>query len=426
MECLHGRISYASWRLRVFQRLFLSSTELNGRRTVSRRAVHPTTPNGPQFQHPEYPREPGQHDDVESSEAEEPRLSETLPQSPLMKTVHPNLEKKHKKRAPKPEDLEDLRRNPWAMALATPPRMCSATGTRTPRAFLSDWGMLKRPGSGGLWFMPLGLLRQEVAAAAAKNKSLRHGDPKALPVAFMDKSIRHLAIRLVDRLPLLKRMNSLLASHVYGTRSPVARLFPYRWKHPHGPFTIKEEKQIIWREDMPDFVLSRMRADVVKKLKKACNKYKRLDATNRVWTAIDLNEYSEAAILEELKRVEPFTRMECGAVLVMGTLINSQTGVIESVSQDKATFNAVGTLPEYLALPHLPSKVPVFELAQLFSEKELEEIRGYDPRFESPALYFRPNDKITVNAMLSLWKLKGFLRHDSAGETPGDNDGSQP
>ncbi|KAE8321744.1 hypothetical protein BDV39DRAFT_210441 [Aspergillus sergii] len=429
MECLHGRISYASWRLRVFQRLFLSSTELNGRRTVSRRAIdHPTTPNGSQFQHLEYPKEPGQHDDMEStaSEAEEPRFSESLPQSPLMKTVHPNLEKKHKKRPAKPEDLEDLRRNPWAMALATPPRMCSATGTRTPRAFLSDWGMLKRPGSGGLWFMPLGLLRDEVAAAAAKNKSLRHGDPKALPVAFMDKSIRHLAIRLVDRLPLLKRMNSLLASHVYGTRSPVARLLPYRWKHPHGPFTIKEEKQIIWREDMPDFVLSRMRADVVKKLKKACNKYKRLDATNRVWTAIDLNEYSEAAILEELKRVKPFTRMECGAVLVMGTLINSQTGAIEPVSQDKATFNAVGTLPEYLALPHLPSKVPVFELAQLFSEKELEEIRGYDSRFQSPALYFRPNDTITVNAMLSLWKLKGFLRHDSAGETPGDNDGSQP
>ncbi|KAE8134216.1 hypothetical protein BDV38DRAFT_165577 [Aspergillus pseudotamarii] len=421
MECLHGRISYASWRLRVFQRLFLSSTELNGRRTVSRRAIdYPTTPNGSQFQYSEYPKEPGQHDDVESTatEAEEPRLSQTLPQSPLMKTVHPNLEKKHKKRAAKPEDLEDLRRNPWAMALASPPRMCSVTGTRIPRALLSDWGMLKRPGSDGLWFMPVGLLKDEVAAAATKNKSR--------PVSYLDKSIRHLVIRFVDRLPLLKKLNSVLASHVYGTRSPVVRLFPYRWKHPHGPVTVREEKQIIWREDMPDFVLSRMRVDVVKQLKQACNKYKRLDATNRVWTAIDLHEYSEAAIMEELKRVKPFTRMECGAVLVMGTLINSQTGVIESVPQDKATSNVVGTLPEYLMLPHLPSKVPVFELGQLFSKKELEEIWGYDSRFQSPALYFRPNDKITVDAMLALWKLKGFLRHDLVGETPGDSNGSQP
>ncbi|OGM43876.1 hypothetical protein ABOM_005966 [Aspergillus bombycis] len=428
MECLHGRISYASWRLRVFQRLFLSSSELNGRRTISRRVIdHPTTPTGSQFQHPEYPKEPGQYDDAEStaSETEEPRLSQTLPQSPLMKTVHPNLEKKHKKRAAKPEDLEDLRRNPWAMALASPPRMCSATGTRIPRAFLTDWGMLKRPKSDGLWFMPLGLLKDEVAAAAADHRSQRAAGGTSLPIPYMDMSIRNLVIRLVDRLPLLKKLNSVLASHVYGTRSPVARMFPYRWKHPHGPFTVREEKQIIWREDMPNFVLSRMRADVVKQLKQACNKYKRLDATNRVWTAIDLNEYSEAAILKELKGVKPFPRMECGAVLVMGTLINSQTGVIEPVSQDKATSNAMGTLPEYLMLPHLPSKVPVFELAQLFSQKELEEIWGYDSRFQSPALYFRPNDPITVNAMLALWKLKGFLRHDSVCETPGPSDESQ-
>ncbi|KAB8258438.1 hypothetical protein BDV32DRAFT_125794 [Aspergillus pseudonomiae] len=428
MECLHGRISYASWRLRVFQRLFLSSSELNGRRTISRRAIDdPNTLDGSQFQHPEYPKEPGQHDDAEftASETEEPRLSQTLPQSPLMKTVHPNLEKKHKKRAAKPEDLEDLRRNPWAMALASPPRMCSATGTRIPRALLSDWGMLKRPKSDGLWFMPLGLLKDEVAAAAADHRARRAAGGTSLPIPYMDNSIRHLTLRLVDRLPLLKKLNSVLASHVYGTRSPVARLFPYRWKHPHGPFTVREEKQIIWREDMPNFVLSRMRADVVKQLKHACIKYKRLDATNRVWTAIDLNEYSEAAILKELRGVKPFPRMECGAVLVMGTLINSQTGVIESVSQDKATSNTVGTLPEYLMLPHLPSKVPVFELAQLFSEKELEEIWGYDPRFQSPALYFRPNDPITVNAMLALWKLKGFLRHESTCETPDPSDEPQ-
>ncbi|KNG89997.1 hypothetical protein ANOM_001149 [Aspergillus nomiae NRRL 13137] len=385
MECLHGRISYASWRLRVFQRLFLSSSELNGRRTISRRAIDdPNTLDGSQFQHREYPKEPGQHDDAEftASATEEPRLSQTLPQSPLMKTVHPNLEKKHKKRAAKPEDLEDLRRNPWAMALASPPRMCSATGTRIPRALLSDWGMLKRPKSDGLWFMPLGLLKDEVAGAAADHRARRAAGGTSLPIPYMDKSIRHLTLRLVDRLPLLKKLNSVLASHV-------------------------------------------MRMDVVKQLKHACIKYKRLDATNRVWTAIDLNEYSEAAILKELKGVKPFPRMECGAVLVMGTLINNQTGVIESVSQDEAISNAVGTLPEYLMLPHLPSKVPVFELAQLFSEKELEEIWGYDPRFQSPALYFRPNDPITVNAMLALWKLKGFLRHESTCETPDPSDEPQ-
>ncbi|KAE8382807.1 hypothetical protein BDV26DRAFT_209518 [Aspergillus bertholletiae] len=426
MECLHGRISYASWRLRVFQRLFLSSSELNGRRAISRRAINSsTTPNESPSQHHRYPKEPGQYDDVESSETDEPRPSQSLPQSPFMKTVHPNLGKKVQKRTAKPEDLEDLRRNPWAMALASPPRMCSATGTRIPRAFLGDWGMLQRPGSEGLWFMPVGLLEDELTASAAKNESQPAPNATSKSVPGGDKNIRHLVIRLVDRLPLLRKLNAALASHVFGTRSPVARLLPYRWKHPHGPFTVREEKQIIWREDMPDFVLSKMRAGVVKQLKQACDKYKRLDVSNRVWTVIDLNEYSEAAILEELQGVKPFTRMECGAVLTMGTLINSQTGAVESISQSEATLNPVGTLPEYVTLPHLPSKVPVLELAQLFSEKELAEIRGYDSRFRSPALYFRPNDKITVNAMLALWKLKGFLRHDSVSKIPGDSDGSQ-
>jgi hypothetical protein len=172
---------------------------------------------------------------------------------------------------------------------------------------------------------------------------------------------------------------------------------------------------------MPEFMLSRMRAEVLKQLKLAADKYKRPEAASGVWKAIDLNEYSEGGLLEGLKDLEPFKRMECGAVLVMGTLNVNTTAVTGPDSKDKAAFRALDALPEFVMLEQVQSEVPVFELARLFSEKELEELWAYDSRFQSPALFLRPDDKITVDAMLALWKLKGLVRHDPVYETLDDS-----
>ncbi|KAE8386545.1 hypothetical protein ETB97_006566 [Aspergillus alliaceus] len=415
MECLHGRVSYASWRLRVFRRLFLPSLEISGQRTISRRTITSST-----SQNESYPKSQSQpNHDANAKPATDDgtkplRLSQTLPQSPFMTSVHPQLLKQHKKRTPTHEDLEDLRRNPWAMALASPPRMCSVTAVRVPRTLMSDWGMVQHPDTKELWFLPVGLLKDELSSAA-RNEPQTGSDSASKPTPE-GQNIRHLRLRIVDRLPVLRKMTRALRSS--RSKSAVPRLIPFRWKHPHGPLTSREEKQIVWREDMPGFVLSKMRADALKQLKHACRRYKHPDAADGVWTTFSLEEYTEAAVVEGLRGLGLIERMECGAVLVMGILDDNSTATTERESDDETMPHVLGTLPEFVTLPQVQSKVPVFELAQLFSEDELEEIWGFDSRFQSPALVFRPNDKITVNAMLALWKLKGFVRHDPICETP--------
>ncbi|KAF7594481.1 hypothetical protein BBP40_009114 [Aspergillus hancockii] len=426
MECLHGRISYASWRLRVFRRLFHVVPDLNGPITVSRRALTSST-RSPSH-HQQSPEESNQDErpkpkvDSRKSDQETPlRPSQLLPQSPFRTTIHPGLAKKRKKRLPTPDDLNDLHKNPWAVALASPIRMCAATNARVPRALLSEWGMVERPESEGLWFMPVGLLKDELASEAARKEA--ESAPASTPKhsSSVNQRLRHLTLRLVNRLPLLRSLTKMNGPPGLGRKLPIARLIPYRWKHPFGPVTAREEKQIIWREDIPEFVLSRMRIEVLKQLKLASDKYKRSEAPNGVWKTIDLKEYSEAGLLEGVNGLEPFKRMECGAVLVVGPLNEDKAVATAPDSKNETTIHDLGTLPEFVMLEQVQSKVPVFEFARLFSKEELEELWGHDSRFQSPALFLRPDDKITVDAMLALWKLKGFVRHDPIYENPDDS-----
>src|SRR5436190_20827977 len=63
-------------------------------------------------------------------------LSKSLVQSPLF--IRAENGPKQRKRRPTKEDDDRLRRNPWAMALASPVRKCSATGARMPAEFLGE------------------------------------------------------------------------------------------------------------------------------------------------------------------------------------------------------------------------------------------------------------------------------------------------
>jgi hypothetical protein len=67
-------------------------------------------------------------------------------------------------------------------------------------------------------------------------------------------------------------------------------------------------------------------------------------------------------------------------------------------------------LPEFIEVPAIGSKVPVFDFTRLFSKTELEEIRGYSTRFQKFAVFFRPTNERTVETALALWKLQGYMR----------------
>lgn len=376
MECLQGRIPYASWRRQVFRCLLDSSTDPNGSRRPAYRGFSTSHP-------------PEQSTTTE--EPEEQRLatrpSDSLPRSPI--AAQQTFEKKRKLQ-PKPADLHDLRRNPWAMALASPVRMCAITRTRLPKDFLGGWGLIQRPdGMEKLWLMPVELLKDELKTSIPQQL-----DDTAAHTPRTSTTFNYLRLRILNRLPILRKLSVPLSRATGGKRSAVARIVPQRWKPPFGPMTSQDERRMIWRHDMPDFVLGHMRKEAMKRLKAACSKHDaETDAlASRIWSVVELGSGEELG--EALGRIVGVRDMGRGALLTIG---------LQST-----------TLPEYVTLPQAQSRVPVLDLNVLLSEKDLEDLKAQDDRFQSAALFFRPDDPLTADALLHLWKLQGLLRHDTS------------
>lgn len=456
MSCPHQRLSYASWRLQVFRQIFLPTSE-PGSAKIFRRSISSThqpwdsaqTQDKPKRRRGRPRREDKREDAVNDSTTDTTRPSQLLPQSPLITHARDPREKVRKKRASK-EDVDRLRRNPWAVALASPPRMCSATSTRLPKAFLGDWGMVRRPDSDALWFMPIGLLKDELKAASeaagaverTENETKTEYESIGTAVSEKDdttdskttkdkknRPLRLLTLRLLDRLLLLKECTSQFMSSSSSKKARLAKIIPFRWKYPLGPITSREEKNMIWREDMPSFVLKNMRKEAVKELEKVCWQDGNLNTADGVWRVVELPGPSEAGLVEGLKGMQDLENMEWGGVLVMGpgnteasqstsSSSGPETGEEETFEDPQTQLPHPGScsfaspFPDYVTLPQCGRKVPVFDLTVLLSETDRAELRRRHPRFRNDALFFRPGGNITVDAMLALWRLKGFVMHD--------------
>ncbi|RMJ24353.1 hypothetical protein PHISP_04791 [Aspergillus sp. HF37] len=414
MKRVHRHLSYASWRLLTFRRLFLPSTDPIRPTRAPRREISTARSQRPPENAAQESSAP--HDEtIETTGPNPERPSSLLPQSPLL--THPRVvdPEKHqnRKRRPTTADTDDLRKNPWAMALTSPVRMCAATKARVPAEFMSDWGFIQPKGTEELWFSPLGLMRYELASVK-KSKQAAGGTEEDQAQVQMQQAMqqketrRPLMLRLVDRIPLLRQLNGFLVKGEFQrSRSPVVRLFPPKWRYPHGPITAKEEKRVIWKNDMPDFVLARIRAMAMRKLTRAARLHKHVGASNGVWTAVEMGVSSDAEgdLVEGLKRLEPFERMGTGGVLVIGSEARNPASY-----QQSPPSSSQSVFPEYVTLPQTQSKVPVFDLSMLFSNAEQEELRGSYPHFQGAAVFFRPDDTVTVQTMLGLWKLKSSLR----------------
>ncbi|KAA8645937.1 hypothetical protein EYZ11_002518 [Aspergillus tanneri] len=320
--------------------------------------------------------------------------------SPLLTNPYLNRTKKHKKRPPTAADLTELRQNPWAVALASPARMCSITAVRAPRALLTEWGLVHRPNSDKYWFLPTGLLGDDIIEPKSNDAEIADSSQAAGQRA---SSWQCLKLRTINSLSLLRRMEMRFSQFKTKPRkpsSPIMRLVPYRWKYPNGPITAHEASLLVWRRGMPDFVLEKMRVDVLKRLKNVSGAQYDKHERDGVWRCIEMDEVSETVLLQGLKRMGSFERVECGAILIMGS---SQAG--------DGAVAGMYSLPDFIALPQTASKVPLFDLSRLLSDAERDELRRFDPRFQNMGLYFRPNDATTIDAFLALWKLQGLVRH---------------
>ena len=242
-----------------------------------------------------------------------------------------------------------------------------------------------------LWLMPVGLLKEELSLR--KTKEAQQARQTTAP-SHDNQALHSLKLRIIDRLPLLKHLNTPFARATGGKKLAISKLIPHRWKPPFGPMTVREERMMVWRQDMPGFVLGQMRKDVMRKLKRAIHADQEGDTTRRVWSVVEVTGQSGEDLTAALNNVEPIEGMGSGAVLVLGR------------QADAPRF------PSYVTLPQVQSKVPVFDLSVLMSDGDLEQLRDLDSRFQSTALFLKPDDSVTVDALLALWKLQGFVRHD--------------
>ena len=217
---------------------------------------------------------------------------------------------------------------------------------------------------------------------------------------------------------------------------------------------------------MPQFVLGRLRRLVLKQLFKASDFVKASNLSRRVWTEVEFSSSSSsspAVLLDDaLRQIPPFDRIECGMVLVLRRHIqpekddffddtpqsyspidgqpdylsdyffsnprtkrhhylsdyffpNSRPKRRRSSDGDDADSlpsNLSSIFPDFVTLPQTHTKVAVIDLSTLLSPVELDEVHNHHPRFQKPVLFLRPDDPITVDAVLSLWRLKGMVMHD--------------
>ncbi|KAH8426759.1 uncharacterized protein LDX57_004492 [Aspergillus melleus] len=399
MQCLH-HVPYTSWRLTVYRQLF-TTPRPNTLSSSSRRTISSTTTQYQAQQHDQQDATHAEQPNNDSEESPTPRPSDLLPQSPLLTDPHISPVKKRRKERPTDEDPSCLRRNPWAQALASPIRMCCITGARAPRDLLTTWGLVQRPNSRGLWMMPVDLLKDELSADESPKDqkpapSTESSQEEQASVSSPPRALRHLSVRLVDSIQLLRRLCRSMASHEIGNYSALVKAIPYRYKHPVGPLTPSHARSLIWRQDMPTFVLKRMRMEAVKRLEKVTVNRPKLGHHNGVWQEVEIEgQVSEDTLKKGLEGMKAVDRMECGAVIVMRE---------QQIEQD--------ALPRLVTLPQTGSRVPVFDLSVLLSDSDREALRSADPRFQRTGLFFRPHGPKARKAMMALWKLQNFLNED--------------
>ncbi|KAJ6024313.1 hypothetical protein N7540_005110 [Penicillium herquei] len=385
MQCTNHRISYGIWRLSVFHDIFGPSYR-------SQSSRHFSTSERCQ--------------DQPKSQDETPiPPSQRLPQSPLVTHPRPGPGRNlGRKLPPRIDGPEPLAKNPWAQALASPMRTCTVSGARLPRDLMGDWGLVQRPKTDDLYLLPVDYL-QESLRKDSKNKGDQEADGKMDDATKTGKTNtrRQLVFKMFNAIPFLRLMIKPLGKPG-GKKPPVSRLIPFRWRHPQGPISQREEKQLVWLDDMPQYLLSHMRKDLSKRLVRACLQSNTLGAANGVWSVIDMQGYSTSALLQGLEELRPVTNMECGAVILLGEEeVEGDTGIAGPES-----------FPESVTIPQIERGVPVFDLSVLLSASELAELRQSVPHFQNSALFFRPNNKAVMDLMLSLWKLKQYLVEDPA------------
>lgn len=286
---------------------------------------------------------------------------------------------------------------------------------RMPTEFLTDMAIIRRVTDsdeynptkpqklgrpqkyGSLWWMPINLVKEEV------KKSVH---PIQGNTNIFTSNSRPRVVRMVTRALAYARLADFVGRTGTHRLIKTKSIIPSTWKDDNNPKTSRVDfSQLIWRDDMESFMFKYMIKGVIKALQETCRYEKIKQDSADIWRELPLEDMTVSALNESLRGVE-MNDMGTGGVIILGDLA--------SEDYPKDAFNSAFTsnFPDYITIPQTGTMAPVYDLSVVLSRSDLEVLRQSHPRFNQRALFFRSDGPKSTEAMLALWKMKGYIMHD--------------
>ncbi|KAK0636365.1 hypothetical protein B0T17DRAFT_518936 [Bombardia bombarda] len=320
-----------------------------------------------------------------------------------------------------------IRRNPYARALASPVRKCSATSTCVPRDLLQGFNLVTHPETERPWFVPKGLEKFEPpvrndgdgdaaldeAPDLADNQEVPEVDeePPALPT-HQPKAPQHIHVVKTGPTGYFIPSQKLLASFD-NQRSIYDGGNKRLLRHNHSKSLIPTLNTAVWREDMDTRILELMRRRVVDHLLFIANLRSRdtTDGDNFArhvvsldsWDAVSAYKHRGCLIFLGHCTGADYIDGEGGAAAAAGA--PSTSGPAEMLNAPPATRQAIVNVVDN---GQFNKKVPAYDLRLLLGEEHLDRLRRECPHLRRSSLFLLCGRR-TNPLQMRLWRLDGYM-----------------
>lgn len=371
----------------------------------------------------------------------QPYKPRDLPLSPFMDPEAVAARGKHKSPKAPPSKTptlfqQQLAKNPYAQALATPVRVCQVTDASLPNYFLQDFALMAHPETREPWWVPTSLRKKhedtETMVGKEEARSVTLDQDSELPFRPKESDGVRNVFNPNRPLPVETEPPSSPPGHrkppppslgpgVY-TLSRQALLTAMKnthsgwamppWKNfatgstKSSAIARKVRDHAFWRTDMETFVLELMRRRIVEGLVYLARRKRGFVASRVDWEDAKMAGRQQGVILWTGKLVCEEGNKEVSAEAdgngKATALDEERSG--EQTSQSNAP-PGFATLTVGKDKPHL---VPVHNLPMLLGPDYLTQLRMKCPIFEKEILTVR-DKRTTVDIQMKLWKLQGYL-----------------
>lgn len=178
-------------------------------------------------------------------------------------------------------------------------------------------------------------------------------------------------------------------------------ILPYRWKNDSG---IKPT-EIVWREDMPTFVLEILRKRLARDLKYLASRPAAYVAACKGWESVRKHE-GLAAVLWLGQQGDTKLREGEG-----GDKVADADAAAAGINEAGISGSAAGP-PAYAMVKYKGVHIPVYNLSTLLGPEHLRGLREGKPSHYGGEMAVVKAKNGTVKAQSDLWRLLGYLAPD--------------